>query len=77
MDTQHGRPCSLATALELVGDRWALLAVRDQFRGIVDIQVVAFAQDMAPSKARTSKPLGTLMGLRPTISAPRFKVSTI
>jgi DNA-binding HxlR family transcriptional regulator len=24
-----GRPCSLAAALELVGDRWALLAVRE------------------------------------------------
>jgi DNA-binding HxlR family transcriptional regulator len=33
MDTQHGRPCSLATALELVGDRWALLAVREVMFG--------------------------------------------
>ena len=33
MDTQHGRPCSLAAALELVGDRWALLAVREVMFG--------------------------------------------
>jgi DNA-binding HxlR family transcriptional regulator len=28
-DTLPGRPCSVAAALELVGDRWALLAVRE------------------------------------------------
>jgi DNA-binding HxlR family transcriptional regulator len=33
MDTQHGRPCSLAAALGLVGDRWALLAVREVMFG--------------------------------------------
>jgi DNA-binding HxlR family transcriptional regulator len=27
--TLAGRPCSVASALELVGDRWALLAVRE------------------------------------------------
>ncbi|TDV39730.1 winged helix-turn-helix transcriptional regulator [Actinophytocola oryzae] len=27
--TLPGRPCSLAAALEVVGDRWALLAVRE------------------------------------------------
>jgi DNA-binding HxlR family transcriptional regulator len=27
--TLAGRPCSLASALELVGDRWSLLAVRE------------------------------------------------
>src|SRR3982750_195413 len=27
--TLPGRPCSAAAALELVGDRWALLAVRE------------------------------------------------
>lgn len=27
--TLPGRPCSLASALELVGDRWSLLAVRE------------------------------------------------
>jgi DNA-binding HxlR family transcriptional regulator len=33
MDSQHGRPCSLAAALGLVGDRWALLAVREVMFG--------------------------------------------
>ena len=33
MDTQHGRPCSLAAALAQVGDRWALLAVREVMFG--------------------------------------------
>ena len=33
MDTQHGRPCSLAAALGLVGDGWALLAVREVMFG--------------------------------------------
>jgi DNA-binding HxlR family transcriptional regulator len=33
MGTQHGRPCSIAIALELVGDRWALLAVREVMFG--------------------------------------------
>lgn len=33
MDTQHGRPCSLAAALALVGDRWALLAIREVMFG--------------------------------------------
>jgi DNA-binding HxlR family transcriptional regulator len=33
MDTQHGRPCSLAAALGQVGDRWALLAVREVMFG--------------------------------------------
>lgn len=28
-----GRPCSIAAALELVGDRWALLAVREVILG--------------------------------------------
>ncbi|GAA1317720.1 winged helix-turn-helix transcriptional regulator [Pseudonocardia xinjiangensis] len=28
-----GRPCALAAALELVGDRWALLAMREVFFG--------------------------------------------
>jgi DNA-binding HxlR family transcriptional regulator len=31
--TLAGRPCGLASALELVGDRWALLAVREVFFG--------------------------------------------
>jgi DNA-binding HxlR family transcriptional regulator len=29
----RGRPCGLAAALELVGDRWALLAMREVFFG--------------------------------------------
>jgi DNA-binding HxlR family transcriptional regulator len=29
MESQHGRPCSIAAALGIVGDRWALLAVRE------------------------------------------------
>lgn len=29
MQTQHGRPCSIAAALAIVGDRWALLAIRE------------------------------------------------
>lgn len=28
-----GRPCSVAAALQLVGERWALLAVREIFYG--------------------------------------------
>jgi DNA-binding HxlR family transcriptional regulator len=31
--TLPGRPCSLAAALEVVGDRWALLAVREVMFG--------------------------------------------
>jgi DNA-binding HxlR family transcriptional regulator len=31
--TLAGRPCSIASALELVGDRWALLAVREVMFG--------------------------------------------
>lgn len=31
--TLPGRPCSLAAALEIVGDRWALLAVREVMFG--------------------------------------------
>lgn len=31
--TLAGRPCSLASALELVGDRWSLLAVREVYFG--------------------------------------------
>ena len=31
--TLPGRPCSVASALELVGDRWALLAVREVMFG--------------------------------------------
>ncbi|MFC4029877.1 winged helix-turn-helix transcriptional regulator [Streptomyces polygonati] len=31
--TLAGRPCGLASALELVGDRWALLALREVFFG--------------------------------------------
>lgn len=31
--TLAGRPCSIAAALELVGDRWALLAVREVMFG--------------------------------------------
>ena len=29
----HGRPCSVASALQLVGDRWALLVVRELLLG--------------------------------------------
>lgn len=29
----HGRPCSVAAALQLVGDRWALLVVRELLLG--------------------------------------------
>ncbi|MFE7528581.1 winged helix-turn-helix transcriptional regulator [Kitasatospora sp. NPDC057542] len=29
MESQNGRPCSIAAALSVVGDRWALLAVRE------------------------------------------------
>ncbi|GII58795.1 hypothetical protein Pth03_71840 [Planotetraspora thailandica] len=31
--TLPGRPCSIASALELVGDRWALLAIREVMFG--------------------------------------------
>lgn len=31
--TLPGRPCSVASALELVGDRWALLAIREVMFG--------------------------------------------
>src|ERR1041384_2191025 len=30
----HGQDCSIARALEVVGERWTLLIVRDAFRGI-------------------------------------------
>ncbi|MCO6010991.1 helix-turn-helix transcriptional regulator [Actinoallomurus purpureus] len=33
MDSKHGRPCSIAAALSCVGDRWALLAVREVIFG--------------------------------------------
>ncbi|MFI5798751.1 winged helix-turn-helix transcriptional regulator [Streptomyces sp. NPDC051677] len=33
MDAQHGRPCSIAATLGIVGDRWALLAVREVMFG--------------------------------------------
>lgn len=33
MDSKHGRPCSIAAALSVVGDRWALLAVREVIFG--------------------------------------------
>ena len=29
MDSKRGRPCSIAAALSVVGDRWALLAIRE------------------------------------------------
>jgi DNA-binding HxlR family transcriptional regulator len=33
MDSKNGRPCSIAGALSVVGDRWALLAVREVIFG--------------------------------------------
>jgi DNA-binding HxlR family transcriptional regulator len=33
MDSKHGRPCSIAAALSVVGDRWALLAIREVIFG--------------------------------------------
>jgi len=33
-DTSHDAACSIARALDVVGDRWSILILRDSFRGI-------------------------------------------
>ena len=59
MDTQHGRPCSAAAALALVGDRWALLAVREVMFG--NHRFSEIARNTAAPRDRLAARLKTLV----------------
>ncbi|SDO48443.1 winged helix-turn-helix transcriptional regulator [Actinacidiphila guanduensis] len=74
--TLAGRPCSIASALELVGDRWALLAVRE-----IGFGNHQFGQIARNTGAPTDRLTARLKGLvaagvlerRPNPDNPRFQ----
>ncbi|HEY0450789.1 helix-turn-helix domain-containing protein [Actinophytocola sp.] len=57
--TLPGRPCSLAAALEVVGDRWALLAVREVMFG--NHQFSQIARNTGAPRDRLAARLKTLV----------------
>lgn len=54
-----GQDCSLATALEIVGERWSLLIVRDTFLGVTRFS--DFSRRLGISKAVLTQRLGSLV----------------
>ena len=58
--TLPGRPCSLAAALEIIGDRWSLLIVRDALRGTRRFS--EFEKSLGVSKNILAGRLRTLVG---------------
>jgi DNA-binding HxlR family transcriptional regulator len=58
MPKRYNQPCPVAKALELVGDRWTLLAVRD----------------LLPGTRRFQDLLASLPGIAPNILSDRLKL---
>ncbi|MGO4598453.1 winged helix-turn-helix transcriptional regulator [Terrabacter sp. 2RAF25] len=54
-----GQDCSLAKALEIVGERWSLLLVRDAFLGVTRFS--DFSRRLGISKAVLTQRLGSLV----------------
>ena len=54
-----GQDCSLAKALEVVGERWSLLLVRDAFLGVTRFS--DFGRRLDISKAVLTQRLGSLV----------------
>jgi DNA-binding HxlR family transcriptional regulator len=55
----NGQDCSLAKALEVVGERWSLLLVRDAFLGVT--RFTDFRRRLGISKAVLTQRLGSLV----------------
>jgi DNA-binding HxlR family transcriptional regulator len=73
--TLAGRPCSAASALEVVGDRWSLLAVREVMFGNHRFGAIARAtgapRDRLSARLRALVEAGVLER-RPSEAAPRY-----
>lgn len=74
--TLAGRPCSVASALEIVGDRWALLAIREVMFG--NHQFSQIARNTGAPRDRLAARLKDLVEAgvlerRPSEESPRYE----
>ncbi|RKR89990.1 HxlR family transcriptional regulator [Micromonospora pisi] len=74
--TLPGRPCGLAAALELVGDRWALVALREVFFG--NHQFSQIARNTGAPRDRLAARLKDLVNAgileqRPGVDGSRYR----
>jgi DNA-binding HxlR family transcriptional regulator len=74
--TLAGRPCSIASALEVIGDRWALLAIREVMFGNHQFSQIArntgAPRDRLAARLRTLTDAGVLER-RPNPDNPRYE----
>jgi DNA-binding HxlR family transcriptional regulator len=74
--TLAGRPCSIASALEIVGDRWALLVIREVMFG--NHQFSQIARNTGSPRDRLAARLKDLVAAgvlerRPSEESPRYE----
>ena len=58
-DDDHDLACSIASALQVIGDRWSLLILRDAFRGVRRFD--EFAADLGIARNLLADRLGRLV----------------
>lgn len=72
-----GRPCSIAAALQVVGERWALLAIREINFGNHRFDVIArntgASRDILTARLRALEEAGILERRQYTDRPPRFE----
>ena len=77
MDTTGPRPCSAAAALEVVGERWSLLVVRELSYGVRRFDAIQRAtgapRNMLTTRLRTLEQAGVLERHRYLDHPPRYE----
>src|SRR4051794_15834866 len=77
MSTATARICSVANALDVVGDRWSLLVVRDLFRHVHRFNDIAAntgaPRDILTTRLRKLEEVGVLERRQYSESPPRFE----
>ncbi|ACY95881.1 winged helix-turn-helix transcriptional regulator [Thermomonospora curvata] len=71
------RPCSIADTLELVGERWSLLAIREIFHGVRRfdgiVRNTGASRDILTARLRKLEAAGILRRERYSDHPPRFE----
>ena len=77
MAVAHARPCSLAAALRLVGEKWSLLVVRELTYGVRRFAEIArntgAPRDVLTSRLRSLEAAGVIRRVQYEERPPRFE----
>ncbi|HEX4213156.1 MAG TPA: helix-turn-helix domain-containing protein [Candidatus Dormibacteraeota bacterium] len=75
--TNRGRPCSVASALEILGERWSLLVIRELFYGNHRFDAIArntgAPRDVLTARLRSLEASGIVARVRYSERPPRYE----